>query len=92
LKTISAVPNPSTGHVRILYRLPKTAVVTLEIFDASGSLVRRLGEGPQAAGTHETDWDGRNDVGEELGAGVYLTRIETQAGVTTGKLVLAGGR
>jgi hypothetical protein len=33
-------------------------------------------------------WDGRDDAGNELPTGVYLTRIETSAGAITGKITL----
>ena len=89
LRNILAIPNPSTGQVLILYRLQRAAVVTLEIFDASGAVVRRLAEGQQPAGAHVTRWDGRNDAGEQLPSGAYFTRIETPAGVVTGKVVLS---
>lgn len=89
MRSIVAVPNPSTGQVLILYGVAKAADVTLKIFDASGAVVRRLAEGPQAAGVHATRWDGRSDAGEQLPAGAYFTRIETPAGVVTGKIVMA---
>ena len=88
-KNLSAIPNPSTRQALILYRVSRAAVVTVEIFDSSGSLVRRLAEGPQVAGSHVALWNGRNEAGVELPSGVYLTRIETPLGVATGKVVLA---
>ncbi len=58
-------------------------------FDASGAVVRRLTEGQQPAGAHAVRWDGRDDAGNPLPAGVYLTRIETAEGVATGKVTVA---
>ena len=89
LVSLHAVPNPSTGQVLILYQLSKTSTVTLEIFDASGSLVRHLSEGPRKAGSHSVRWSGRDDEGREMPAGVYLTRVTTAEGTTTGRVVLA---
>jgi len=89
LRHIIAVPNPSTGQVLVLYPLPKASMVTMEIFDASGSIVRRLEEGHREAGVHVTHWDGRNDAGVQLPSGAYFTRIQTPAGITTGRIVLA---
>jgi hypothetical protein len=83
------MPNPSAGQVLILYRLTKAGEVALEIFNASGALVRRLTTGPQSAGAHMTRWDGCADDGRYVPAGVYLTRITTPEGTTSGRLVLA---
>ena len=88
LRNIVAVPNPSTGQVLILYRVSRAADVTLEIFDAPGAVVRRLAQGQQPAGVHVTHWDGRSDAGQRLPSGSYFTRIETAAGVVTGRVVL----
>jgi flagellar basal-body rod modification protein FlgD len=63
--------------------------VTLAIFDASGSLVRRFSQSSQPAGQHSIEWDGRDDAGTSLPAGIYLVRQETIDGVTSGKVALA---
>ena len=89
VENMVAVPNPGAGQVLILYSVPKAAVVTLEIYDVSGAEVRRLAEGPRVAGVHATHWDGRNGIGERLPAGAYFTRIETPAGIVTGRIILS---
>ncbi len=61
----------------------------MEMFDASVAVAHRLTQGLQPAGAHEVRWDGRDDDGNLLPAGVYLTRVETADGVTTGKVTLA---
>ena len=88
MRSILAVPNPSTGQVLIFYRVPIASAVTLEIFGPSGVVVRRIAEGSQVAGVHAMRWDGHNDAGVLLPAGAYFARIETAAGVVTGKVTM----
>ena len=51
---------------------------TVNYYDAVGRQVRSLVSGTQTAGTHAIEWDGRNDSGSILPAGVYLYRLETE--------------
>jgi len=69
---LAVAPNPSMGQVRMTYGLRSATRVTIEIFNAAGSLVRRLEEGPRSAGQHAIQWDGRDDRGNALASGIYL--------------------
>jgi len=87
--TTRVVPNPSSGSCRVSYRLARDGAAAVQLFDASGHLVRQLLRGTYPVGDYCQIWDGRDDAGRELPGGVYLTRITTPTGVTAGKLVLA---
>lgn len=69
------LPNPFNPSVRIRFDLPRAAGASLVVYDVSGRLVRVLVDGALEAGPHETEWDGRNDRGESLAAGVYFCRL-----------------
>jgi flagellar hook assembly protein FlgD len=86
---LAATPNPSTRQVMIRYSLPKPTAVTIEVFNAAGALVRRIDEGMRQAGQHSVSWDGRNGNGDALPSGVYVARMLTLEGTTTGRVVLA---
>jgi hypothetical protein len=88
-RILSAGPNPSPGQVVIRYALPAAAPVSLEIFDASGALVRRFTQEWQPSGSHEISWNGRDGAGRAVPSGVYLTRIEMDGRVMRGRVVLA---
>jgi hypothetical protein len=83
------VPNPGTGDVMLRALSPMRTLATMELFDASGRLVRRLHEGVIRAGETSVSWDGRDDTGQELPAGAYLARMRTSGGVATTKIVIA---
>ncbi len=55
------------------------AAVHLDIFDVRGRRVRRLLDGERSAGTHHLVWDGRDDRGRPLGAGLYFLELRTPA-------------
>jgi hypothetical protein len=69
-------PSPSQGDTRIGFRLPADAGVRLSVVDASGRRVRALHQGGMSAGEHAIAWDGRDDAGATVAAGVYYVRIE----------------
>jgi flagellar hook assembly protein FlgD len=63
-------------------------LATLVLFDASGRIVRHLHDGDLPAGETPLSWDGRDDGGREVSAGVYLVKVTTPAGETSGRVVL----
>jgi hypothetical protein len=76
----SAYPNPArVGETTILrYALPEAREeITLEVYNALGQRVRAVAAGPAAAGYHQHSWDGRDDAGRLLAAGVYYVRFQT---------------
>jgi hypothetical protein len=85
---LSAAPNPSTGQVAVRYRLPKPMTVTIDVFNAAGAFVRRLADGAWPAGEHMMQWDGRDQNGNALPSGMYVARMVTPDGTTSGRLVL----
>jgi hypothetical protein len=74
-------PNPARGSVRIEFRLEAPGRVQVDAFDLQGRRLRRLLEGPFAEGSHALHWDGRDETGRRVAAGVYFLRLCTP-GVT----------
>jgi len=73
-------PNPFNPDTWIPFVLGEDAVVTLNIFDISGGLVRRLDLGVHQAGVYTKReraiyWDGRNTNGEQVSSGVYFYQL-----------------
>ena len=62
--------------------------VLVAIHDNSGRLVRTLVSGSNEAGEHVVIWDGRDEHGRRLPAGVYLVRFETGGAGAATKTVL----
>jgi flagellar hook assembly protein FlgD len=72
----------------IRYSLPVASMLDLEVHDASGACVRRLQRGAQSAGDHQVSWNGRDEAGRRLPAGLYLVRIAAGGAARGGKVIL----
>jgi hypothetical protein len=82
-------PNPLNPTGILTFQNAKTGPVTVKMFDLQGRLVRTLAEIPRLpAGVHELRFDGLGDGGKALASGVYFYRIETAAGLQTGRLAI----
>ena len=68
----SAAGNLSTA---VSFQLPVNGTVTLAIYSITGQLVRELANGEMIAGRHVMSWDGRDHIGNNVAAGLYLYRL-----------------
>lgn len=82
-----AFPNPTRGQTTFRFSLDHEDVVSVEIFDATGRLVRRVYEGSLTAGAHALTWDGRDGDGREIAPGVFFSRIANSADARTANLI-----
>ncbi len=73
-------PNPFRDNTAIGYALSSRTDVVVQIYDASGRVVRDLFAGDQYAGDYELMWNGRDNGGNAVGNGVYFARINTNLG------------
>ena len=80
-------PSPFRSSTTLSYALDAPGRAMLDIFSASGRHVRSLVDEELAAGTHHTDWDGRDTHGRELSAGVYFVRLQLGGESRHGRLV-----
>jgi hypothetical protein len=74
----AARPNPFAGRTAIRYVLAAGGEARLEVYDVAGRRVRTLVAGVRPAGTHEVEWDGRDDAGRRVAAGVYRCRLRAE--------------
>ncbi len=86
---MAIAPNPAPGATRISFDLPNEGPVDVRMHDLGGRVVRILHEGSLPAGSHQLAWDGRDDGGSALPAGVYWARVHSRAGATARRVVLA---
>jgi hypothetical protein len=86
--SLGVTPNPFNPQTTISFEMPTDSEVTLSVFDARGRLIRHLLEGYLAQGPQEVSWDGRDEVGNTVAAGVYLVRAVTPRHRSTAKLAL----
>jgi len=82
-------PNPFQSATRIAFDLPEAARVELRIFDVSGRVQRILSDQTWAAGAHVLSWDGRDNAGRELAAGIYFYQLKAGDFVATKRMFLS---
>ncbi len=83
-------PNPFRGESCLRFRLMNPGEVDFTLHEVSGRLVRSVGMGALPAGDHVLVWDGRDSRGRLVAEGVYLYRLRTGGGASTGgKVVIA---
>lgn len=79
-RILAAYPNPLAGRSMISFAVTRDERVRLRIYDVAGRLVRDLADERLTAGRHARAWDGTDDAGRRVAAGVYFCRL--QAGET----------
>ncbi len=81
-------PNPFAATTRIGVSLPARSDMRLAVYDVTGRRVASIANGARDAGEHEFEWNGTNDAGGRVGAGVYFCKLEAGTQTLTKKLVL----
>ncbi|NIR63496.1 MAG: T9SS type A sorting domain-containing protein, partial [Aliifodinibius sp.] len=72
----------------IRYSLPKSAHVTLKIYNSVGQEVKTLVDQSQSAGFKSVQWDATNRAGQTVSSGIYLYKIQAGDFVQIRKMVL----
>lgn len=81
-------PNPFNPGTQIRFDLPKTAHVSLRIYNVLGQRVRFLLDEPRDAGRYILTWDGLDDAGLQVSSGVYFLTVQSEDFVATKKIAL----
>ena len=81
-------PNPFNPKTTINFDLPEETSVELLIYDVMGRLVKTLiSEKEMDAGYHSIVWDGEDDNGEIVPAGMYFYKLITSKFVKSLQMV-----
>jgi hypothetical protein len=73
--TLSVSPNPFRITAHMTYALARPARADLRVYDLGGRTVRVLASGPRQAGSHAAIWDGRDESGARVPAGLYFLKL-----------------
>jgi hypothetical protein len=85
---LSPYPNPARGATSVGLVLAEPTVLEAEVYDARGSLVRRLGSAAPVSGRQQVTWDGRAEDGSAMPAGIYLIRVRAAGSEGSARIVL----
>ncbi|MEC7926936.1 MAG: FlgD immunoglobulin-like domain containing protein [Candidatus Neomarinimicrobiota bacterium] len=83
-----AYPNPFNPVTTIRFDLPEDSDIRLTIYNLVGKEIRNLVSGEMPSGFNYIIWDGANNTGQAVSAGVYLFQIQADGFVQTKKMIL----
>jgi hypothetical protein len=81
-------PNPFNPETEISYMVEEPGDVRLSIFNSVGQQIRVLVEAYHASGEYKVSWNGLDESGQKVTAGVYLYSMEAGTFKDTRKMVL----
>jgi hypothetical protein len=81
-------PNPTKSEITFQYYLGEPIEVTMRIFNILGQEVKTLCHDNQTAGYKKLMWDGCDNQGRRLGAGIYFCRIQAGKYQHSEKIIL----
>jgi hypothetical protein len=79
-------PNPFRSSTVLRFDLRSDGPVQLGIYDIRGAEVKTLWRGQHERGAYEILWDGTDERGSKVAAGVYFLKLRTEESVETRKL------
>ncbi len=90
--TLHVHPNPFSGLINIRHGIQDAGYgiqdISLYIYDITGQLVKSFGPLPYAPGPMQVSWDGTDEGGNEVSAGVYIISLESEKFNATKKVTV----
>ena len=80
-------PNPFNPSTKINYSLENDSQIELGIYDLKGRKITEIHSGLQVSGQHAMEWNGVDDLGNAVPAGVYICSLQLENSARTIKMV-----
>ena len=71
-------PNPFNPSTVIDFSVAKDSYVSLNVYDITGRLVSTLVDGNMSTGYHSVLWNGADNKGMSVSAGIYIYALQTE--------------
>jgi hypothetical protein len=82
-------PNPAfNGLTHISFSLAEPNKVSLQIYDASGRIVKTLVNSQLTRGIYNLTWDGKDKTGNQVAQGIYFCRLVTDNATAIRKMTI----
>ncbi len=85
---LRSIPNPAWNAASFEITVERPGIGKLFVYDVKGSLVRELPERHYPLGATRVDWDGKDNSGSSVAAGVYLLKLVVGDAVASAKVTL----
>ena len=85
-------PNPFNPTTTIQYNVAEEGLVNLQVYDITGRLVKTLVDNqfrtPGSTAGYTVTWNGLDDRGQKVSAGLYIYRLQSGTMSMTNKMIL----
>ena len=90
IRLLGVHPNPATSSTTIRFESGASQPLSLRVFGADGRLIRTLLEGRilETGTAMDVSWNGRDESGRRVGAGVFFYELRTPSDAASGRLVI----
>ncbi len=85
---LKAFPNPFKEDLNLSFNLSQEEKTTIEIFNIQGQRVHTLLSELAPKGEHRVLWDGKDQNGQSMPAGIYLIRLRAGKALINHKVML----
>lgn len=81
-------PNPFNPATEIFYTIDTKAPVVIKIFDITGQIICTFNEGLKEPGLYSVYWNGRDNSGALVAAGIYFYKVQAGGRNKVSKMTL----
>ena len=81
-------PNPFNPSTKFSYIVPEDGFISLNIYDLKGNRINELISGYKPRDNYSISWNGTDDGGRFVPAGIYFYTMKTEKQMITKKMVL----
>lgn len=81
-------PNPFRTRTVIEFCIPSDGLVSVQIYDLTGRCVSTLLDEDITSGSHQYSWNGRDESGNELPAGMYVVALRHTGSLMSERITL----
>lgn len=85
---IGNYPNPFNPQTTITFDLSANSQVNIGVYNIKGQLVKQLVDGQFTAGRHSVVWNGEDQNGNSVSAGIYFYNFQGDGKTSVGKMAL----
>jgi len=84
----SNYPNPFNPTTQIAFSIPQEGKVNLSVYNIKGQLVKTLINRRIISGSHNVNWNGRDNTGKLVSSGVYFYKLKFDKKEISEKMLL----
>ena len=81
-------PNPFNPSTQISFSVGKESQVSIDIYSILGQRIKNLTSKNYSVGNYQISWDGTDNYGKQVAAGVYIYRLSSDYFTDSKKMVL----